>query len=256
MRVVCQQPHFLPWLGYFDLFNCDRFVFLDSVQWTKQGRIHRCKIFLEGTPHWLTIPVHSESHRNLTIKDMRIDQTQAWTKRHLSLLEKAYSNAPYYESQLREFLVDFYAKAEKEKFLADVCQNGLYFFLDKFNLNPELFWSSELPAIGQKSEKLVSLVSHLGGEEYYSSLGSTRYLDLSLFRAAGIQVRWQHFRHFFPNNIHRPADLSVLDWMAHHPYELMQKFLTSKSITRSEIEVAVGIKNELPSFAPNYLTID
>lgn len=256
MRIVCQQPHFFPWLGYFDLFHCDRFVFLDSVQWTKQGRIHRTKIYIDGKPNWLTVPVHSKGHRDLTIKEMRIDQSQNWIGEHRRLLERAYGKAPFYHQQLKEVLERFYEKAAGETFLADLCQESLYLFLEKFKLNPELFWSSELPSVGQKSEKIISLVTHLGGEEYYSSLGSTRYLDLSLFRSAGIQVRWQHFRHFFPDDIHRPADLSILDWLAYQPYEVMEKILAPKSLAGSEIEVAIGIQNELTSLAPHHLSRD
>ena len=53
----------------------------------------------------------------------------------------------------------------------------------------------------------------LQATEYYSALGSTRYLDLSLFREAGIRVRWQHLRPLFPDN--RPQDYSLLDALAY-----------------------------------------
>ena len=40
---IC-QPHFFPWLGYFNmLYNCDEFIFLDNVQYNRrswQNRVH------------------------------------------------------------------------------------------------------------------------------------------------------------------------------------------------------------------------
>ena len=40
---IC-QPHFLPWLGYFNMiYNCSEFIFLDDVQYNRrswQNRVH------------------------------------------------------------------------------------------------------------------------------------------------------------------------------------------------------------------------
>ena len=38
MRVAIMQPTWLPWMGYFDLIDqVDQFVFLDTVQFSKQS---------------------------------------------------------------------------------------------------------------------------------------------------------------------------------------------------------------------------
>lgn len=254
MRIVCQQCHYLPWLGYFELLQADRFVFLDSVQWTKQGRHHRTKIYAEGKPQWLSIPVQSAGHRNKTLKDMQVDQSQSWSKHHWELLENAYRNAPEFERQLKPLLKPFLEKMQQEKFLQTISEQSLWLFQESLGFQPELFWSSELPEAGESTERLVSLCQTLGGTEYFSSLGSTRYLDLSLFRAAGIQVRWQHFRKFFPGDIHRPADLSILDWVAHLPLSEIRKILEPASFSRSEQELPLHIENGAPPFAPEHFS--
>jgi hypothetical protein len=38
MRVVINQPNYIPWRGYFDLIDdADLFLYHDDVQYTKQG---------------------------------------------------------------------------------------------------------------------------------------------------------------------------------------------------------------------------
>jgi hypothetical protein len=227
MMLVCQQPHYLPWLGYFDLFvKADAFVILDSAQWIRQGRQHRTRIMgPRGEPQWLTIPVLGHGHRELQLKDMEVDASQAWAAKHWKTIQAAYGKAPHFRSQVEPILRPYFEKMQEEKFLLDIVQAGLWLFWDTFELSCELHWSSEMKEAEGKSERLVSLCQALGANEYYSSLGSTRYLDLSVFRASGIRVRWQHFNATFPNDVKRPLDLSVLDWIAHFPIEEAKRAL-------------------------------
>ena len=42
---IC-QPHFFPWLGYFNmLYNCNEFIFLDNVQYNRKSWQNRVNIF-------------------------------------------------------------------------------------------------------------------------------------------------------------------------------------------------------------------
>jgi hypothetical protein len=227
MRIVCQQPHYLPWLGYFDLFaRADAFVFLDTVQWIKQGRQHRTRVMgPDGKPRWLTVPVVSEAHRAKHLKDMQVDTSQNWARRHWEIVKACYQKAPYFKTQVEPALRPFFEKAATHKFLTDVSQESLWLFWDEFLLTPELHWSSDMKEREGPNERLLSLCEALGADEYYSSLGSTRYIDLSVFRAAGVRVRWQHFKAIFPNDINRPLDLSALDWVAHLPFADVRRLL-------------------------------
>lgn len=218
--LVCQQPHYLPWLGYFDLFaRGDAFVFLDSVQWIRQGRQHRTRILnTNGKPFWLTVPVEAKGHREKQLKDMTVDQSQAWARRHWESVRAAYGKAPQFRTQVEPLLRPFFEKASQEKFLIDISQGSLFLFWEAFNLKADLHWSSDLPEQTGRNERLIALCRHFGEHEYYSSLGSTRYLDMGEFREAGIRVRWQHFGATFPGQPSRPIDVSVLDWVANFPF--------------------------------------
>lgn len=223
MYLVCQQPHYLPWLGYFELFRrADTFVFLDTVQWTKQGRQHRTKIF-GSSPQWLTIPVQSKGHRNLSIREMKVDVQQDWAKKHWKTIEQNYRKAPFFSSQVEPTLRPFFEKVRKEEFLIDICQESLWALWDVMGIQTELHWASDLEVKSGKTEDFVDLCRRFGADTYYSSLGSTRYLDVSKFRDHGIRVQWQHFRGYYA--VERPADLSVLDWLAHRELGEIRKAL-------------------------------
>lgn len=239
MRVVCQQPHYLPWLGYFELFSqADAFVFLDSVQWTKQGRQHRTKIYSPDPqkPRWLTVPVKGKGHREMAIKDMQVDSDSPWAKDHWNLIEETYRQAPLFRRQLEPLLRPFFEKAQKEKFLLDIAQESLWLFWEALELKSEIHWASEMPAQPEgANERLIGLCQALGADEYYSSLGSTRYIDLSVFREHGLRVRWQHFRSNFPGEPLRSADLSAIDWLAHQDWSALKAAIAPRSGFRAEL---------------------
>lgn len=221
MRVVCQQPNYFPWLGYFEqLARADSFVYLDNVQWIRQGRQHRTRLPSATQPepeqkNWLTVPVHGHGHRERTFREMEIDQSRNWTRQHWEQLELAYRDAPYFRSQLEPLLRPFlFETAPKYRFLIDLCEASVAMFWKPLQLGCSVWHASDLEPEGKKSARLVSLCQSLEATEYYSALGASRYLELPLFREAGIKVRWQHFRASALNPL-RASDYSILDWVAH-----------------------------------------
>ena len=235
MELVCQQPHYLPWIGYFEqLVQADRFVFLDSVQWIRQGRQHRTKINSRPAKQelWLTIPVHGHDHRKKQFKEIQIDQTQNWANAHWKTVQCLYGKAPCFKSQIEPILRPFYEKA-KYSFLQDVCQESTYLFWEHFGIQSEIYWSSEMGIQAtEPSERLVEICESLKASTYYSALGSSQYLDTSKFRAKNINVRWQHFRPIFPGDISRSINYSILDWMAHLELDVIKKILYARKAPR------------------------
>jgi hypothetical protein len=60
VRVAVHQPQYLPWLGYLAKWAAaDVFVFLDTVQYEKNGWQNRNRIRTADGAHWLTVPVHA-----------------------------------------------------------------------------------------------------------------------------------------------------------------------------------------------------
>jgi hypothetical protein len=255
MRVVCQQPNYFPWLGYFEqIARADSFVYLDNVQWIRQGRQHRTRIpDFPGSrkeKNWLTVPVLSQGHRARSFADMEIDRSRAWTKQHWLTLQALYGRAPYFSSQFEPLLRPFFEKASEHRFLIDLCEASVALFWAPLRLKAAVWHASDLPVEGKKSERLVNLCQALESTEYYSALGASRYLDNSTFRAANIQVRWQHFRPSAGPDPRRPCDYSILDWVALADWKEIRTKLGEQRGTFSADFVSEGTIDRIVSEVP------
>ena len=92
MRVAIHQPQYLPWLGYLAKWAAaDLFVFLDTVQYEKNGWQNRNRIKTADGARWLTVPVHARL--GTPIADVAIDCEQSWSARHLRAIDGAYADA-------------------------------------------------------------------------------------------------------------------------------------------------------------------
>jgi len=101
------QPHYLPWLGYLAKWAAaDVFVFLDTVQYEKNGWQNRNRIKTAAGPRWLTVPVHARLGTPLGL--VTVDAGQPWGARHLRAIEHAYARAPRL-GRHRDALARFYA---------------------------------------------------------------------------------------------------------------------------------------------------
>ena len=84
MKISIHQPQYIPWLPYFlKISNSDCFIFLDSVDFQKNGVQNRNEIKTAQGRHWLTIPVSqnlgqkikdTEINNNLNHHDSRNNQ--------------------------------------------------------------------------------------------------------------------------------------------------------------------------------------
>ena len=238
MRVVCQQPNFFPWAGYFEqVASADVFIYLDTVQWIRQGRQHRTRLptppgQVRDEHFWLTVPVLGHGHRTKPFHEIEIDPSQNWRAHQWETLKSLYGKAPYFRTQLEPVVRPFY---EKEfRFLIEACTASVAACCEPLGLTAPELLASDLPETGPKSTRLIGLCQEFTADEYYSALGATRYLDLNEFRAAGIRVRWQHFRALRSDDIHRPADLSILDWLAHLPLEEIRAAVRPKNLSLSD----------------------
>jgi hypothetical protein len=249
MRLVCQQPNYFPWLGYFEqVASADLFVYLDTVQWIRQGRQHRTRLPTPGNPDsrfWLTVPVHGHGHREKPFREIRIDHSRNWPRKHWETLRTLYGAAPFFASQLEPVIRPFFERADERNFLFDLCAESVTSICSFLALDAPTARASDFPDSGVKSQRLIALCREFSADEYYSALGATRYLDLAAFRAADIRVRWQHFRSMRPDDPLRSADLSALDWLAYVSREEIIQAL--KPLPRLNEEFLPGSENQVHS---------
>ena len=193
-KTVCiHQPDFMPWLGFFHrLIHSDLFVILDDVQLLRQGWHHRDKIKTSRGAQWLTVPIKWKGRTIQKIKDAEIDNTLNWRKKHLKTLQHSYRAAKYFHEIFPE-IENIYA--HQPKFLIDLNIRLLSLFLEKFNINIPIVFSSSMSISQKSTELIISILKRVYADKYISGLGAKDYLDEGQFEQAGIDLVWQSFEH-------------------------------------------------------------
>jgi hypothetical protein len=195
VKVAIHQPHYLPWLGYFAKWaSADLFVFLDTVQYEKNGWQNRNRIKTPDGPRWLTVPV--KARLGMTVSVVPIDTSQPWRARHLRSIENAYAKAPRW-SKYRDALQSFYAR-EWER-LAPLAVDSARWLADALGVSTPVRLASDLAVSDgprpDATARLVAICRAVGADTYLAGRDGARYLDAEQFAVAGIAVSTQRYEH-------------------------------------------------------------
>lgn len=210
MRVAIHQPHYLPWLRYFEkVARADVFILLDTVAFTKNGWQNRNRIKTTHGTVLLTVPVHATL--GMPLSEVRIDRNQPWQKKHWRSIEQAYRKAPFFER---------YAPGLKELYLndwdrlVDLNHRMLLFFLEALGVHTPVFLASTMPVNGTGTKRLTELVRRVQGTTYYTgAFAAETYLEPALFEQAGLKLELQHWQAPTYPQLHGEfiPDLSIVD---------------------------------------------
>ena len=108
--VAIMQPTYLPWIGYFAMISqVDKFIFLDSVQFSRRSWQQRNRIKISDRELMLTIPVINRGKREQLINETEIDLSSNFAQKHWRSIEAAYKKSPYFQT---------YSELIKEHFMA------------------------------------------------------------------------------------------------------------------------------------------
>jgi hypothetical protein len=213
---VILQPSYIPWRGFFDLIHrADVFVFYDDVQYDKHGWRNRNRVKTAQGTKWLTIPVLSRGNvsEGLALKDARIAWTDDWAKKHASTIRQSYAKAPFFADYAP--LVDsFYAAEKRPELLCDFTIETTIALARALGITGTRFLrSSELGIHGTKTERLVSIVKHVGADHYLSGPSAKDYIDAALFRDAGVGLEYITYDYPEYEQLHPPYDpqVTILD---------------------------------------------
>lgn len=216
-RIAIVQSSYIPWKGFFDMIaSVDEFVLYDEVQYTRRDWRSRNQIKSPEGPRWLTIPVQTRGHRNMSIREIRVADP-GWARHHWRSLCHSYAKAPCFRP-LRPWLEDLYLAPQPED-LSSINHRFLQAIMDVLDIRTPLRWSSDYPA-GEagRSERLLSICLQAGAGVYLSGPAARDYLDVGRFEAAGVQVEWMSYAGYpeYPQ-LHGPFmhQLSVLDLLVH-----------------------------------------
>lgn len=94
---VLLELHYLPCLEYFScLMQFDELVLDAHEPYARQTYRNRCRVLTANKVDVLTVPVKNRGDGS-PIREVRIDYTQDWHRRHWGCLQSAYGKSPYFE---------------------------------------------------------------------------------------------------------------------------------------------------------------
>jgi WbqC-like protein family len=190
--VAIHQPNFFPWLGYFDkIARADTFVLLDDAQFSKQSRINRVQVMVDGQASWLTAPVRRDG--KLPISETRFDESRPWRKKALKTIRFSYAKAPHFDEVFP--LVERLLGAGDE-LIGAYNEAAIRALVQRLGLGgTRIVRSSDLGVDAAATDRLVGIVTELGGAAYLSGGGASGYQEDDAFQRAGIELVAQDFEH-------------------------------------------------------------
>lgn len=193
MILTAHQPVYLPWLGLFHkIAISDAFCYFDDVQYQIKDFNGRNKIKTVNGPIWLTIPVQAKGYRDKKIREIRIDNSQDWRKKHFKSIYLNYKKAPYF-NKYADFFEDVYKK--DWKYLTDINEYMLKWFLKELNVKVNYSKASELNFKGYKSDLVLDMCQKLKANLYiFGTLGKD-YADEKNFNENGVKIYFQDYKH-------------------------------------------------------------
>jgi len=234
VRVVILQPSYLPWLGYFDqLHKSDVFVLYDDVQYDKHGWRNRNRIKTPAGAQWLTVPVLTHGQGKPTNREIRIDDRQAWGRKHLQALRVNYAKAPAFAEVVKRLEPVLLRSWER---LFDLNHAILEAVCDLLALRRDIRLSSQLGIPGAQTERLIAICRALGADRYLTGDAAGDYLDERQFADNGIQVEYHRYRHPVYRQLHGEfvPHLSVVDVLMNYGRESLKILVDQASACAEE----------------------
>lgn len=187
--VSIHQPHFLPWLGYYNkIIHSDVFVILEQVQFRKNYFQNRCKIKANNKDIWLSLPVKKSTCHN--IDDVEIIDNKKDRVKIIKTLNQNYSKTKYFEKYFSDFN-DIILNDELK--LSKLNVQLLKKSLQILNIDTKIEFCKNFTKNLDPNLRLIEICKKLKSEIYISGVGGRNYLNVDLFYQNKIEIKWQNF---------------------------------------------------------------
>ena len=195
MKCVILQPSYIPWKGYFhQIYKSDIFIFYDDIQYDKEGWRNRNRIKTAQGLQWLTIPVYTKGvvTEGTPINKIEISWNKPWNEHHWKGIQFAYRKAPFFDLY-ESFFEEIYS--EKPRFLADFTIRTTIKIAHEIGIkNVRFLRSSNIKGVtGEKTDRLIELIKHVGADHYISGPSARNYIEHDKFKKAGIELEYMTY---------------------------------------------------------------
>lgn len=190
MRVAIHQPQYLPWPTLIaKAVHADLFVFLDNVQYPKNGFVNRT-VITERPPHrYLTIPVRKAPLGTPISEIEMIDMR--WVDRHIAWLRENWPGKETLDQSqwvtLREILVS-------SPIVSDIAIESTLWLFSFLGIEVKHVKASQLDARGRRVDLILNICHELGADTYLSGLGARRYQVTMDYVKAGVRLEYLYPR--------------------------------------------------------------
>ena len=183
MIISAHQPHFLPWLGYFNkVAKSDVFVWLENVQFRKNYFQNRTKIKVSDNEFWLTVTVKKASLET-SINEIEIIKAKDYKKIAKTLMAN-YSKSPFF----KEHFPSIERILESDITGLNELNFQLFeYFIDVLKIETKVIRSSELELQEEDPNlRLIEICNKFNATNYIAGKGGSNYMNQELFEKENI----------------------------------------------------------------------
>lgn len=244
-NVVISQSNYIPWLGFFGLLNeCDSFIILDDVQFTRRDWRNRNIIQQNNKNKWLTIPLMTKStYRVGRVMDMKV-ANPCWSREHFAILSSAYRSRKFW-AETSQHLHKMYQRSMTLEYLTDINVLFLKEICKILEITCTFHRSTDLISIAEldefdASQRLVKLSKLRNATTYLSGPSAKNYLNLELFTKNNINVQYANYEGLTDGS-HLEKEMfkncSIIDVLANYGIDRTRSALKN---CRLEFDIATG----------------
>ncbi len=190
MKIAVHQPQYMPGPAYFHkMASADLFVFLNDVQFEKNGLQNRNRIRNAESRQWFTVPTLYRFPQK--INEVEADFTHNWQRNHLHSLDACYGAAPFYRNYIPLFAEFFCAPASR---IDRIGIDSVRLLAGILGIKTETVLSSDYRFKGKGTERLVAMCRHFKAGTYLADQDEGDYVDMTLVESAGVKVEFLDFK--------------------------------------------------------------
>lgn len=186
-KIVRIELQYLPCLEYFTCILSNDVTWIDiNERYIKQTFRNRCSVLTTNKTDTLTVPVKGYAQYAPT-KDIKIDYSQDWIRRHWGCLRSAYGKSPYFEFYSDELHNVF---SKKPEFLVDLNYELLTICLRLLGIKKDVRYNLSVPLNGDSSviddlslindKKNKNIGKYYQPISYYQTFGNDFVSNLSI----------------------------------------------------------------------------
>lgn len=229
-KLAIMQPYVLPYLGYFHLIHaCDKFVFLDDVNFINRGWINRNRIISQDKKSDLlfTLPLDNAS-QNKNINEVTLhDSYIKWREKFKKTFAMTYATAPFL-AQAKIILHALLDSAQPGSLISDVAKHSIQLCATYFGIQREWVGSSGVYKNQElkKGSRLVDICKKAQAHHYVNAIGGKELYTTDIFAKDGIKLSFVKSQ---LNSYREPflPGLSILDLIAYCDPETLHQQLLS-----------------------------